>query len=85
VRGEDETTDKIRRGLALSDASRHRPDIGHPLPMKALEVYICFFFSDSSRHRPDIGHPLPMKALEVCICVLTLLCPHTTIFVSSYY
>ena len=26
-------------GLALSDASRHRPDIGHPQPMEALNVF----------------------------------------------
>jgi len=37
--GEDEMTSKIRRGLALNDASRHRPDIDHPMPMEALEVF----------------------------------------------
>jgi len=37
--GEDQTSAQIRRGLALSEASRHRPDIGHPMPMQALEVF----------------------------------------------
>ena len=39
LHGEDETSSRIRRGLSLSDASRHRPDIGHPQPMEALKVF----------------------------------------------
>jgi hypothetical protein len=39
LHGQDETSAKIRRGLALSDASRHRPDIDHPQPMEALKIF----------------------------------------------
>lgn len=60
LNGNDETSSDIVRGLSLHDASRHRPDIDHPMPLHSLDV----FKDPSLASLRRFAHTAPKKLID---------------------